>query len=237
MPAPTNDFLPFCPTNTGTNLLTQGEYATSPYLPIGNQPGVASSKLVNKALRQATYIASQIAQFLSDKTGDDILDNATPAQIQATMDKVWPSPTGVIHAFGGSVAPIGFLLCDGSSYLRSAYPALFSVIGTAYGAADGSHFNVPNAQGVFLRGAGTQTIGGVAIPTVTLGATQGDEFQSHQHNYAAATAAAAGSAVNSVGGSAGQTTVNYVSDGGDGNPRHGTETRPANIGVTFIIKT
>lgn len=62
----TNDFLPFCPTDTGTNLLSQSEYLTATLRTQGNQPGIASSKLINKALRQATYMASAIAQFLSD---------------------------------------------------------------------------------------------------------------------------------------------------------------------------
>jgi len=46
----TNNFLPFSPTDTGTNLLTQVEYAAATDRTIGNQPGVASSKLNNKAI-------------------------------------------------------------------------------------------------------------------------------------------------------------------------------------------
>jgi hypothetical protein len=47
----TNEILRFAETDTGTNLLTQSEYAADSQRPIGNQPGVARSKLVNKALR------------------------------------------------------------------------------------------------------------------------------------------------------------------------------------------
>jgi microcystin-dependent protein len=43
-------------------------------------------------------------------------------------------------------------MCDGTSYLRTAYPALFTAIGTAYGTVDGTHFNVPDLRGQFLRG-------------------------------------------------------------------------------------
>jgi microcystin-dependent protein len=56
-------------------------------------------------------------------------------------------PAGSIVAFGGAVAPTCWLLCDGTSYLRTAWPELFAVIGTAYGAADGTHFNVPDLRG------------------------------------------------------------------------------------------
>lgn len=70
----TNNFLTFTPTNTGTNLLTQGEYAAAADRTNGNQPGVASSKLNNKAIRQANMIASQLAQYIANKTGLDMLD-------------------------------------------------------------------------------------------------------------------------------------------------------------------
>lgn len=58
---------------------------------------------------------------------------------------------GDIIASGASSRP-GSLLCDGTSYLQSAYPALFAAIGTAYGSADSSHFNVPDLRGMFIRG-------------------------------------------------------------------------------------
>jgi microcystin-dependent protein len=44
-----------------------------------------------------------------------------------------------------ATAPSGFLECDGSAVSRSTYAALFAVIGTTYGAGDGSTtFNVPD---------------------------------------------------------------------------------------------
>lgn len=87
----TNDFVPFCSTNTGTNLLSQAAYLTDPQLPIGNQTGVSRSQLVNKALRQSTYISACLAQFLSNQTGDNVLDDATMSEVLATMLKKWPA--------------------------------------------------------------------------------------------------------------------------------------------------
>lgn len=81
----TNDFLPFCSTNTGSNLLSQADYASDAQLPIGNQPGVARAVLVNKALRQATYIASCLSQYLANKTGNNVLDDATPSEVITTL--------------------------------------------------------------------------------------------------------------------------------------------------------
>ncbi len=69
-----NDFLPFCGTDTGSNLLTNAEYAADAQRTIGNQPGVARSKLANKALRQASMIASAFAQYVADYLGQNIVD-------------------------------------------------------------------------------------------------------------------------------------------------------------------
>lgn len=57
-------------------------------------------------------------------------------------------PTGTISIFGGDTAPTGHLLCDGAAVSRSAYSALFTVLGTKYGAGDGATtFNLPNLKG------------------------------------------------------------------------------------------
>ena len=67
-----------------------------------------------------------------------------------------PNFVGMIQPFGMATPPAGWLLCDGSAVLRSTYVALFTVIGTTWGAGDGSTtFNVPRLQGAFLRGSGT----------------------------------------------------------------------------------
>lgn len=76
---PTNDFVPFCNENTGTNLPSQAAYIANPALPIGNQPGVASSSFNNKAIRQGTTMASVLAQLMSDVTGTSVNDNQNSA--------------------------------------------------------------------------------------------------------------------------------------------------------------
>lgn len=58
-------------------------------------------------------------------------------------------PVGVVLQFSGkdTMIPDGFLICDGSSLLRTDYPDLFNVIGTTYGSVDNTHFNLPNIKG------------------------------------------------------------------------------------------
>lgn len=66
-------------------------------------------------------------------------------------------PVGTIMWYSATTAPAGFLVCDGSLISRADYAALFAVIGTAFGAGDGSTtFALPNLQAAFVRGAGSQ---------------------------------------------------------------------------------
>jgi microcystin-dependent protein len=63
---------------------------------------------------------------------------------------------GMIFPYAGATAPTGFLLCDGAAVSRTTYADLFALIGTTYGAGDGSTtFNVPDLRGRFAIGAGT----------------------------------------------------------------------------------
>lgn len=139
--------------------------------------------------------------------------------------------------------PVGTVPADGSSLLRTDYPALFAAIGTTYGAVDGTHFTLPNEQGVFMRGAGTQTISGVTY-TGTQGTTQGDAMQDHAHLEALDT----GTNMNGWGFDGSWSTVTGSSSvvspaqhtslsSAISGQRTATETRPANISALVCIRT
>jgi microcystin-dependent protein len=101
-------------------------------------------------------------------------------------------PTGGIVAYTGVInvntpPPAGWLLCNGATYNKSAYPALSTLLVGSYGnTSSGTTFVVPNFQAAFLRGAGTQTYpiggsttyGGSAINTAQETATL-----THIHTY------------------------------------------------------
>lgn len=120
-----NNFLPFCPTDTGTNLLSQSDYAAAADRTDGNQPGVASSKLNNKALRQSTYVVSQLAQFLSNFTGTDVLDDAVPAkllaQINSAMMNLPPTIQSFLSSSGNYNATFVFFTGSASATVGATY--------------------------------------------------------------------------------------------------------------------
>jgi microcystin-dependent protein len=58
------------------------------------------------------------------------------------------TPVGSYIEGAWTSAPVGYLLTNGTAVSRSTYANLFAVIGTSYGAGDGSTtFNLPNTQG------------------------------------------------------------------------------------------
>lgn len=60
---------------------------------------------------------------------------------------------GTIFAYGGTTCPAGSVATNGASLLRAGiYSNLYAAIGSAYGTADGTHFNAPDFRGKLVRG-------------------------------------------------------------------------------------
>lgn len=78
-------------------------------------------------------------------------------------------PTGTVLPFAGNTIPNGYLLCDGSAVSRSTYANLFNVIGTLYGAGDGSTtFNLPNLVERFVEGGSSSgEVKNAGLPNIT----------------------------------------------------------------------
>lgn len=114
---------------------------------------------------------------VTDADGDPqfTFDNLEPMVDPTIPDpSVTSVPTGGIIAYGGTSAPSNFLLCDGSLVSRATYDTLFGIIGTAYGAGDGSTtFGLPDLQQRFPLGKAASGTGS------TLGSTGGDIDHTH----------------------------------------------------------
>ena len=97
-------------------------------------------------------------------------------------------PVGTVQMYAGSTAPLNWLICDGSAVSRTTYASLFAIIGTTYGAGNGSTtFNLPNMCGRTPVGVGESTATGHTAHT--LGQMDGsekvhlttDEIPAHTH--------------------------------------------------------
>lgn len=98
-------------------------------------------------------------------------------------------PAGVISSYGGSNAPVGWLLCDGTAVSRTTYADLFATLGTVYGVGDGSTtFNLPNLQDRFPLGKGsTFTTLGATGGSATSTAVHTHDLANHTHSLASHT--------------------------------------------------
>ena len=89
-------------------------------------------------------------------------------------------PTGAVFCVAVATIPTGYLECNGAAVSRTTYAALFSFIGTQYGAGNGSStFNLPDLRGEFVRGFdnGRGVDSGRGI-----GSSQGGQNLSHDHD-------------------------------------------------------
>lgn len=154
------------------------------------------------------------------------------------------TPPGSIQMYGASTAPEGFLLCDGTSYRRVDYPALFAAIGSTFGAADAASFNVPDFRGVSPTGPGAQDINGRTKTGPNLGEAREDQGQGHYHGPLSPGTAiwtvrtGAGGVDGASGAAQGYATTGApATDGTNGTPRTGAYTHGPEIGISFVIKT
>jgi hypothetical protein len=143
-------------------------------------------------------------------------------------------PVGTVIASGASAPPNdNFLLCDGASIDRSAYPALFSAISTLYGGGNGPNsFSLPDYRGRFLRGAAAKSDGPSDV-----GVVQQDATGRPHKSFTGSVAYLPNSTVGSHGVTQhnrarvnGDKKIATCTGGGDG------DTRPINVYVQFFIK-
>ncbi len=154
-----------------------------------------------------------------------------------TSTTVLSGLTGMIVGWPVETPPTGWLECNGASLLRASYADLFAVIGVTFGAADGTHFTLPDLRGKFVRGwahgqttdpdRASRTDRGDGTTGDHVGTKQVDSYKAHTHTYANA----AGSGGLSGGGAVGPPNTDSTGVSGD------NETRPLNVNMMYCIKT
>lgn len=212
---------------------------------------------LNKQITFRENISCQIKELeieTSSTYGPEI-----PSQSEVDTLKTQIVPTGSVLMWSTATAPTNYLLCNGSAVSRTTFSALFAVVGTTFGAGDGSTtFNLPNFQGLVPRGTGSQAISGRTKTGPALGSTQEDQMQRITGSLTGriftvnAGAASSASGAFSIGADQ-QDTANRVAVATRGfadpsfnsanspNARASSttdgETRASSLGINFIIKT
>ncbi|GFM68559.1 hypothetical protein PSCICJ_46770 [Pseudomonas cichorii] len=158
-------------------------------------------------------------------------------------------PIGMMVPFPVSAIPAGFLEVDGSLQNSATYPDLAAYLGTRFNLAGdpAGYFRLPESRGEFLRGWDHGR--GVDVGR-GLGSFQADSLQGFRLESMRATDGRVGNDDGGAGtsgagfamGTAAQgtrprnLTGAFVTDGVNGEPRVGSETRGRNIAVMWCIK-
>lgn len=122
---------------------------------------VDSSKIKDGSIDFADLAAAAIATqdqaiagtaenlLLTPQAAKAMIDNA----LSGLPDSGVPSgvPSGVMVPFAGKTVPDGWLLCNGASLAKAAYPDLFNAIGYTWGGY-GDTFHLPNYNGRHVLG-------------------------------------------------------------------------------------
>ena len=214
------------------------------------------------AIQAPSNVASDITLTLpsSDGNANDVLqsDGSGNLSFAALPQAV---PTGSVHLMATTTAPSGYLKCNGAAVSRTTYADLFAIVGTTWGEGDGSStFNVPDLRGEFVRGwddsrgvdssrsfASSQSSANLQHNhTATATSTSSVTDPGHFHNVAYSNSDSGDGVIEESGvGLSGyeptetattgitvstSTSVSVANDGG-------SEARPRNIAMMYVIKT
>ena len=166
-------------------------------------------------------------------------------------------PTGSVHVMATTSVPSGYLECAGQSVSRTIYAGLFAIIGTTWGAADATTFHVPDLRGQFVRGW-ANTITGSNDDARSFASSQNSRNKQHNHsitstvndsghshsvsyavrnyyqepnNMGVGTDASANSSDSTSSTTTGISVSSSASNSG------GSDSRPDNIAMMYVIKT
>ena len=208
------------------------------------------------ALQAASTVSSNLTFTLPSADGSNGQMLQTNGSGVLSFTSVQGVPSGAVFCLAVATVPSGYLECNGASVSRTTYAALFAVIGTAYGSASGSTFNVPDLRGEFVRGFdhGRGIDSGRSIND-----PQSDQNKQHNHTASSTSSVTDPGHIHQVQysnsdsgdgvieesgtGLSGQeptlsattgisvsTTTTVANDGG-------SENRPRNIAMMYVIKT
>ena len=217
---------------------------------------IADKAIVNAELGDNAVTTDKIAD--GTITSADIAPStiALASLVQAVRESLVPA--GTVVAYGGDTAPTGWVMCDGAALSRTAEPALFNAIGTRFGAPLGTTttFNVPDLRGRFIRGWNALQTGEARDPDASaafanggrkasmpggdsgdkIGSLQLDAFKNHAHPFSDTYTNFSQTSANGSVGNTGATNTLEQADNTSNSTTGGSETRPANVYLNYIIK-
>jgi microcystin-dependent protein len=208
------------------------------------------------ALRAPDNAASDITLTLpsSDGNANDVLQSDGSGNLSFTA-LPQAVPTGSVHLMAGNNVPSGYLKCNGQAVSQTTYAALYLIIGATYGQT-ATTFNLPDLRGEFVRGWDDSR--GVDSGR-NFGSAQSDQNQQHNHSASATSSVTDPGHFHDVPYSNSDSGDGVIEESGTGfsgvEPTNsattgisvstsvsiansgGSEARPRNIAMMYVIKT
>ncbi len=176
----------------------------------------------------SSLTGSRVLKVNSGGTALEVADEKGDSDV---MDAGWPP--GCVMPFGATTPPAGWLICNGATISRSIYADLFAVIGTIWGAGNGSTtFTIPHIGGRVVIGSGQ----GPGLSNRTVGQSSGTESSTLVDSNLPAHTHALRSATDTSPGSIQAFTGNHYSPGQNNNvgPTGGSPANPIDIVNNYI---
>ena len=209
-----------------TTVTGMSAYADTKFIP---NPMPATAYQVLTLNSTNTWVASAVPTELPSGSPYQIVTRSTTNTWVASAAPIVPVavPSGCVMMWTSSTLPAGWIECNGQS--TASYPNLAAVCGA----------NVPDLRGEFVRGwdNGKGTDSGRALKS-----TQDDALESHSHMLPSSDASKAVSPYGWADGQPSKTCEDFT-NAVTSTSRHitsstgGTETRPRNVALMYIIKT
>lgn len=204
---------------------------------------IANNSFAKANLASPTFTGTPAAPTAAPGTNTTQL--ATTQFVQTSLSALNTVPPGGIMHFPYSTAPAGWIKANGAIVSRTGYAALFSAIGTTFGAGDGSTtFKLPDLRGEFIRSWDDSR--GVDTGR-TISSYQASEFGQHNHGISvsdhnhyywngSACAVTVGDGSWVAAGTTETLTSGAYGMSASADYRGGVETRPRNFAFLACIK-
>ena len=242
-----------------TQYVKSTSFASKDVLPAGNPLKIVKGTEIDTEFNNIAVAVGTKADLLNPvftgtptaptaSTGTSTTQLATTAFATAAISPF----TGSMLMWPTATPPSGFLLCNGQTASRATYAALFAIVGTLFGAGDGSTtFTLPNYTDRMPIGAGSlyvaNSLGGskdATLPSHNHSATSTVSDPSHFHLIPPSGASVSGNNQPTGSGSGGNNVTNAAFTGitvATSIASAGFSATNANLppylGIFFIIKT
>lgn len=212
-------------------------------------------------VKKVTATGFQIYSSLTDNNTNHALTDTTNWKVVMDSDDLYAMQSDVTQlqtdvaaiSYIGDIKPStrtanhgNWFLCNGQAISRTTYAALFSIIGTTYGAGDGSTtFNLPDYRGKFLRGLGGDSAANMyttqaeGLPNITGkfdAADLSDNYDNNRYSTSGAFYATESSYRDSGNGSGNGTAINIDASRSSSIYGASNHVTPINMAVNYFIK-